>query len=153
VEAVLDQLSAVGDPGAAHRFVEGRLAAGELIAGFGHRSYHMPDPRVVVLRRELAELARARNRPEVFETARALEQAATAALTPRGVHVNINFYAAPIFALLGADGALAPCLFAVARSAGIVALVREALTTIRLVRPMDRYVGPDERNIEAEVSP
>ncbi len=153
VEAVLDQLATVDDPASAHRFVERRLAEGGLIAGFGHRSYRMPDPRVVILRRELAALARARHRPEVFETTRAVEQAATAALAPRGIHVNINFYAAPIFALLGADGPLAPCLFAVARSAGIVALVREALNTIRLVRPVDRYVGPDERRFRPEEGP
>ena len=36
----------------------------------------------------------------------AFEVAATAALAPRNVHVNINFYAAPIFALLGADAGI-----------------------------------------------
>ena len=40
-----------------------------------------------------------------LEAARALEIAASAALAPRNVHVNINFYAAPIFRLLGADPA------------------------------------------------
>jgi citrate synthase len=69
-------------------------------------------------------------------------------MAPKGIHVNINFYAAPIFALLGADGPLAPCLYAVARTAGIVALVREALDEIRLVRPLDRYVGQPPRHIE-----
>ena len=151
VEAVLRQLAEIDDPSDAHGFVERRLADGGVIAGFGHRSYRMPDPRVVVLRRELAALARGVERPEIFDTARALEQAATAALAPHGVHVNINFYAAPIFSLLGADGALAPCLFAIARTAGIVALVREALTTIRLVRPADHYVGPGERRLQPPV--
>jgi citrate synthase len=151
VEAVLSQLSEIEHPSDAHRFVEHRLAAGGVIAGFGHRSYRMPDPRVVVLRRELAALARGVERPGIFDTARALEEAATTALAPLGIHVNINFYAAPIFSLLGADGALAPCLFAVARTAGIVALVREALATIRLVRPVDRYVGPSERQLRSTV--
>ncbi|HSL16478.1 MAG TPA: citrate/2-methylcitrate synthase [Methylomirabilota bacterium] len=146
-EAVLEQLGRLERPEDAVRLVDGILAGGGAVAGFGHRAYRMPDPRVVVLRRELAALARRRGRDELFARARALETAATAALAGRGVHVNINFYAAPIFALLGADPALVPCLYAVARTAGILALVREAMETIRLVRPLTRYVGPAERRV------
>jgi citrate synthase len=147
-EAVLDQLAALGDPERAPGLVSDVLARGGRVAGFGHRSYRMPDPRVVILRRELAQLARRRGRPEVFAAALALEHAATAELAPRGVHVNINFYAAPIFALLGADPAMVPCLFAVGRMAGLVALVREAIDDVRLIRPLSRYVGPPERRLE-----
>jgi len=146
-EAVLDQLSSLDRPSSADRLVRRIIAGGEPIAGFGHRSYRMPDPRVAVLRRELAGLAERRARPEIFASARAIEIAAEAALAPRGIHVNINFYAAPIFHLLGADAALGPCLFAVGRTAGLVALVREAMDTIRLVRPLSRYVGPPERTL------
>jgi len=146
-EDVLEQLTALQEPTEAENLVRRILEAGRPVAGFGHRVYRMPDPRVVILRRELAALAKRRGRPEVFEAARAIEVAATAALAPRGVFVNINFYAAPIFALLGAAPALCPCLFAVARTAGIVALVREAMDTIRLVRPLSRYVGPEERRL------
>ena len=110
----------------------------------------MPDPRVVILRRELASLAKRRGRPEVFEIARAVETTATAALAARNVHVNINFYAAPIFSLLGADPAFGPCLFAVGRMAGLVALVHEAIDTIRLVRPLTRYVGSPPRSLASQ---
>lgn len=151
-EAVLDQLSALDQPSSAGTLVRGIIDGGRPIAGFGHRSYRMPDPRVAILRRELAALANRRGRPEVFESARAIEVAAEATLAPRGIHVNINFYAAPIFHLLGADGALGPCLFAVGRTAGLVALVREAMETIRLVRPLSRYVGPSERALPGSES-
>jgi 2-methylcitrate synthase len=144
-EAVLDQLAALDHPSEARQLVRRIIKDGRPIAGFGHRSYRKPDPRVAILRRELADLADRRGRPEIFERARAVEVAADAVLTPRGIHVNINFYAAPIFHLLGADAALGPCLFAVGRMAGLVALVREAMDTIRLVRPLSRYVGPAER--------
>jgi len=145
-EQVLEQLAAVDSPGDARETVARILTSGGTIAGFGHRLYRMPDPRVVILRRELASLARRRGRPEVFENALSLERAATAALAPRGVHVNINFYAAPIFALLGAEPAFGPCLVAVGRMAGLVALVREAMDGIRLMRPLSRYVGEPERS-------
>jgi len=151
-ETVMEQLAAVGDPADAEPFVDRVLEKGRPIAGFGHRMYRMPDPRVVILRRELAALAKRRGRSEVFETARAIEIAATAALAPRGVYVNINFYAAPIFALLGAEPALGPCLFAIGRTAGLVALVREAMDSIRLVRPLSRYGGPAERRLRGSRS-
>ena len=148
-EGVLEQLAALESTAEAEALVRRILEAGRPVAGFGHRVYRMPDPRVVILRRELAAIAKRKGRPEVFEAARAIETAATAALAPLGVFVNINFYAAPIFALLGAAPALGPCLFAVGRTAGMVALVREAMDTIRLVRPLSRYIGPQERRLSA----
>lgn len=152
-ESVLRQLSALNQHSSADHMVRRIIDDGRLIAGFGHRSYRMPDPRVAILRRELAVLANRRARSEVFESALAIEAAAEAALAPRGIHVNINFYAAPLFHLLGADAALGPCLFAVGRTAGLVALVREAMDTIRLVRPLSRYVGPSERTLPGAGSP
>jgi len=152
-ESVLRQLSALNQHSSADHMVRRIIDDGRLIAGFGHRSYRMPDPRVAILRRELAVLANRRARPDVFESALAIEAAAEAVLTPRGIHVNINFYAAPLFHLLGADAALGPCLFAVGRTAGLVALVREAMDTIRLVRPLSRYVGPSERILPGAGSP
>jgi citrate synthase len=149
-EAVLDQLLPLRDPLEAEAWVARTLADGGVITGFGHRAYHMPDPRVVVLRKEVASMARTCGRPELFEIARAVEVAATAALAPRGVHINVNFYGALLFHLLGADPPLVPCLVAIGRMAGTAALVREALDGIRLYRPLSRYVGAAERRLEGE---
>jgi citrate synthase len=146
-ETVLDQLLSVRSPGAAETWVRSTLARGELIAGFGHHLYRMPDPRVVLLRKRAATHARRSGREELFEVARAVEDAATRALAPRGVHVNVNYWGAVLFHLLGADPAMVPCLLAVGRMAGLVALVREALDTIRIFRPLSRSVGPEERQL------
>ncbi len=149
-EAVLDQLLPLRDPMEAEAWVERTLANGGVIAGFGHHAYRMPDPRVVVLRKEAASMARAHGCRELFEVARTVEVAATSALAPRGVYINVNFYGALLFHLLGADPPLVPCLIAVGRMAGTAALVREALDGIRLYRPLSRYVGPAERRLESE---
>ncbi len=146
-ESVLAQLLPLSDEVQARAWVRERIAAGESIAGFGHRLYRMADPRVVVLRRELAIAARRRGRPELFAVARAFEEEASMALAPKGVHVNINFYAAPLFHLLGAETPLFSCLYAVGRMAGLVARVHEALEGGRLYRPITRYVGPADRPV------
>jgi citrate synthase len=149
-DQVLEQLLPIADTRSATRWVESTLAAGGVIAGFGHPAYRMPDPRVVILRKEVAAAARRHGRPELFEIARAVEEAATSALAPRGIHININFYGALLFHLLGAEAAVVPCLMAVGRMAGTTALVREALDTIRLYRPLCRYVGDDPGTASAE---
>ena len=149
-EAVLEQLLPLRDPFEAEAWVAQTLADGGTIAGFGHHAYRMPDPRVVVLRKEAASMARTHGRGELFEVARTVEVAATGALAPRGVYINVNFYGALLFHLLGADAPLVPCLVAIGRMAGTAALVREALDGIRLYRPLSRYVGTAERRLSSE---
>lgn len=148
-EDVLAQLLSLRDSNEAEEWVAETVESGGFIAGFGHRTYHMPDPRVVILRKEAAAMARKRDGGALFEVARSVESAATRALAPRGVHININFYGALLFHLLGAEPALGPCLVAVGRMAGMAALVRETLDTIRLYRPLSRYVGVAERDLDA----
>jgi citrate synthase len=152
-EAVPDQLLDRSGPDEAEAWVHARLAEGGSIAGFGHPDYRMPDPRVVILRQTAASLAQRKGHGELFEIARAIEEAATRELTPKGVHVNVNFYGALLFHLLGADPPLAPCLIAIARMAGLVALVREALDGIRLYRPLSRYAGAAPRSIDGGGQP
>jgi citrate synthase len=152
-EAVLDQVLPLRDPMEAEAWVTRTLADDGVIAGFGHHAYRMPDPRVGVLRKEVASMARAHGRRELFEVARTVEIAATSALAPRGVHINVNYYGALLFHLLGADPPLVPCLVAIGRMAGTTALVREALDGIRLYRPLSRYVGPAERRLSREDTP
>lgn len=146
-ERVVEQLLALPSPAAAEVWLEETLAAGGTIAGFGHRAYRMPDPRVVALRKVCASLARRSGRGELFDRARAIEEAGSRRLAAKGVHVNINLYGALAFHLLGAAPAEVPVLVAAARTAGQVALVRESLDSIRLVRPLTRYVGPPERHV------
>jgi len=145
IQTVMEQLLAREDPAEARRWLHRTLAEGGRIAGFGHPDYRMPDPRVVILRKAAAALARRKGEGDLYEVARTIEIAATRELAARDIHVNINFYGGLLFHLLGADPELAPCLIAIARMAGLVALVHESLDTIRLYRPLTRYVGPAER--------
>jgi citrate synthase len=146
-ESVVRSIVALDDAAAAEDWVRRTVAAGRRIPGFGHPEYRMPDPRVVLLRKAAATAARRTDRLRLYEVARAVEDAATRELAPRGVHVNVNLYGALLFHLLGADAELVPCLIAAARTAAFVALVRESLDSIRLYRPRGRYVGPPERSV------
>jgi len=142
-EAVLEQILPLEGESRARAWVQQTLQRGERIAGFGHRLYAMDDPRATILRKELALAARRKGREELFVVARAVEDEASRRLATRGVHLNINFYAALLFHLLGAEAPLLPCLYMVGRMAGLVARVQEALEGGgRLYRPLSRYVAP-----------
>jgi citrate synthase len=101
----------------------------------------------MVLRKAAATHASRSARPD-SEIGR-VEEEATRRLAPRGVFVNVNLYGAVLFHLLGAEPPEVPCLIAAARVAGIVALVEESLDTVRLYRPLSRYVGPPPRPVPA----
>lgn len=146
-ERVLEQILPLETPEAARLWVAETIARGGRIAGFGHRLYHMPDPRVVLLRKEFARQARRHGRGTLFDVARAVEDEALRQLAPKGIHININFYAALLFHLLGADGPLIPCLYAIGRTSGATARVTEMLHNPRLFRPLDRYRGHPERPV------
>jgi citrate synthase len=152
-ERVLDALLALGGPEEARRWARRTIEAGDTIPGFGHSSYRMPDPRVVLLRKTSATLAARQGRTHLFEIARAIEAEASRGLAPKGVFVNVNLYGALLFHLLGAQPAEVPCLISVARVSGIVALVRECLDSVRLFRPLTRYVGPTPRRVPARGRP
>jgi citrate synthase len=146
-ERVIAQLLPLADEEQARAWTREACARGEPIAGFGHRLYRMDDPRAAVLRREASLLARSLGREQLFAVARAVEEEASRQLAGKGVHLNINFYAAVLFHLLGAEAELAPCFFAVGRIAGLVARVHEALEEGRLYRPLTRYRGAPPRSL------
>jgi len=145
VEGVLQQLLVLRGPEDGRDWVGSTIERGGRIAGFGHRVYRMADPRVTLLRRELASVAKRKGQESLFITARTVEEEATRRLAPKGIHVNINFYAALLFHLLGADAPLVPCLYAVGRMAGLVARVREQIDQGRLFRPLSHYTGHGKR--------
>ena len=97
---VLDMLDAIGDPDNAEAWIEGELAAGGKIMGFGHAVYRADDPRSETLRETAVELG-----GDLVERAIAIESRLLAALRawrPNAVIVtNVEYYAAVVLHLAG----------------------------------------------------
>ncbi len=132
VEALFDEAARCAS---AESVVQGRLARGELLPGFGHPLYPEGDPRG----RLLLELLRAHT-PEHPELRRALELC-SAAHTAHGSLPAIDVGLVALRRVLGmADGA-AICLFGIGRLVGWLGHIQEQLPQA-MIRPRARYQGP-----------
>ena len=111
-------------------------------AGFGHRIYKGDDPRAIDLERWCRRLAGNREARRMLDCAGAIEREVRkrVAISP-----NVDFYAAPLWSMLGFRPAEFAPVFACARIAGWVAHVTEQHLDNRLIRPEEEYIGPLSR--------
>jgi len=118
------------DPDGLNAQLRGRLAADEVLPGFGHNLYPEGDVRAAVL---LADVL-----PR-FSEARALVQAVDRLI---GVAPNIDFALVALRRYLRLPEGSAYCLFALGRSIGWIAHAMEQWETGQLIRPRAVYSGP-----------
>jgi citrate synthase len=140
---VLDMLDGIGTADNADNWITQALQRGERLMGFGHRVYRVRDPRANVLKATVAKLKGRANRIALAEAA---EAAALRALrdfrSERRLDTNVEFYTALLLEALAIPREGFTPVFALARTAGWIAHVREQEITGRLIRPQSRYVGP-----------
>ena len=144
---VLDMLDGVGAPEDAPAWLEGALARGERLMGFGHRVYRVRDPRADALKGAVRLLAESGAiAPGRLALAEAVEQAALDLLKrkkpDRPLETNVEFYTALLLEALGFPRDAFTCVFAMGRVSGWIAHAREQALDGRLIRPMSVYVGP-----------
>ena len=144
----LDMLDEIGTPDRAEPMVRAKLEAGERIMGFGHAIYRGPDPRSLLLRETVQELAATAHPDDaaLVELATAVEAATLdllAELRPnKAMGTNVEFYAGVLMHIVGVPRSLFSATFGVARSIGWSAHVLEQTRDRKIVRPSARYVGP-----------
>jgi citrate synthase len=144
---VIEMLAAIGAPENARAWLEGALARGDRLMGFGHRIYRVRDPRADALKAAVSRLAAGSTvLPGRLALAEAVETAALAVLRARKpdltLDTNVEFYTALLLEALGFPADAFTCVFAAGRTAGWIAHAREQVLTGRLIRPESRYIGP-----------
>jgi citrate synthase len=138
-EEAMKMLEEVGSPERAEAYVQDRLERHEKIMGFGHAVYKTMDPRAIVLKRLSREAGERHGDTRWFEISEAIERTVT---DQKGLHPNVDFYAASVYHSLGIPTDLMTPIFAIARMAGWTAHVREQYADNRVIRPGSEYVGP-----------
>jgi citrate synthase len=148
---VLDMLDEIESPERASSWLEGALARGDRLMGFGHRVYRVRDPRADALKEAVQRLARSGEvNPNRLRLAEAVEAAALDLLARkkpnRPLQTNTEFYTALLLEAVGLPREAFTCAFAAGRTAGWIAHAREQTLTGRLIRPQSRYVGPQPQS-------
>lgn len=117
-----------------------KLKNREKVMGFGHRVYMKKmDPRATLMKEALHELASSRNRRDLYEMCEAGEQLMK---EEKSLYPNLDYYAAPVYYLLGIPIDLYTPIFFAARTLGLCAHVAEQYSNNKLFRPRVLYTGP-----------
>ncbi|MEX1022776.1 MAG: citrate/2-methylcitrate synthase [Dehalococcoidia bacterium] len=146
-EASLRLFMDIGDPAQAESKIERLLDDKYKIPGFGHRVYHVKDPRSKVIQTLAAEVIEPGSKEDdLYQIALTVEKVATARLGDRGLFPNVDLFSGCVFAALGIPIDLFTPIFAASRTAGWTANMREQWESgNRIFRPAQVYTGHDHR--------
>jgi len=127
----------------AREWVEEMVDRGSRVPGWGHRVYSVTDPRAVILRSKLEDLAAASGETKWLDYTTTITEYLTEEqrLPENGIAPNVDFYSGSVYYQLGIPIDMYTPIFAMARSGGWLAHVFEYQEDNRLIRPRGRYTG------------
>ncbi len=142
-EAVMYMLNEADSVRKFEEILETKLFKKEKIMGFGHRVYMKKmDPRALMMKEALKELCDLNGDYTLYEMGEAGERIME---REKGIYPNLDYYAAPVYWLLGIPIPLYTPIFFSARTVGLCAHVIEQHANNRLFRPRVHYIG--ERHV------
>jgi 2-methylcitrate synthase len=139
VMAMIQQYSTVEEAAAA---VRRKLAARELVMGFGHAIYRVRDPRTAIIKDWSGRLAAVSGNERLFEISAAIERVMK---EEKNMFANVDFFHASTYHFLGIPTRLFTPLFVMSRVTGWAAHCFEQRAHNRIIGPIAEYIGPAER--------
>ncbi|MBM7598884.1 citrate synthase [Virgibacillus halotolerans] len=138
-EAVMYMLNEANSVSEFEQLLYSKLQNKEKIMGFGHRVYMKKmDPRALIMKESLKQLCDIKGDHLLLEMCEAGEKIM---VQEKGLYPNLDYYAAPVYWMLGIPIPLYTPIFFSSRTAGLCAHISEQHENNRLFRPRVKYSG------------